>query len=73
MREATGSALRSTPPARLPSGDLGSLAVFAERLARALRSEPRWLRGVHWRLVGMIGLIVLITSGPGAKTLADPP
>src|SRR4051812_10141722 len=31
-----------------------------ERLLRALRSEPWWLRGVSWGLVGMVGMIALI-------------
>lgn len=72
MREATGSTLLSTPPAWLPSGGPGRVAVFVRGLAHTLHSEPKWLRGVHWRLVGMIGLIALITSARGAYSLLLP-
>jgi len=37
-----------------------------------LRSQPQWLRGVHWRLLGMAGLIALITSGPAEYGLLLP-
>ena len=72
MREAIGSARHSASRAWLPSGDHGTVDQFRRRLAHAVRSEPRWLRGVHWRLVGMIGLIVLIASGRTAYSLLLP-
>ncbi|HKU85800.1 MAG TPA: histidine kinase [Casimicrobiaceae bacterium] len=72
MREAIGYTLHSMFLARLGSGSFGSAVALARRLAHALRSEPRWLRGVHWRLVGMIGLIALIASAKAAYSLLLP-
>ncbi len=34
----------------------------ARRMVRALLSEPWWLRGVTWRLVGMAGLLMLVQA-----------
>jgi signal transduction histidine kinase len=59
MRQATAVPFDRAPPARAMSAEIGRSASIAQCITRALRSEPWWLRGVSWRLVGVIGVLTL--------------
>jgi len=47
-----------------PEAKSAQAASFVDRLPRVLRSEPWWLRGVSWGLVGMVGAITLMEIAP---------
>ena len=62
MRQATAVPRDRAPPAHAISAQLGLVPRTAQRTARALRSEPWWLRGVSWRLVGVISVLLLVQA-----------
>jgi len=49
-------------PAHVCARDDVRAASNSERIARVLRDEPRWLRGLNWRLVGMTAAVMLALS-----------
>jgi signal transduction histidine kinase len=56
----------------VPAAESTRATSFMERLPRVLRSEPWWLRGVSWGLVGMVGAIMLMEIAPSFLSWLGP-